>query len=225
MVVRLIVQTLLWCAFMGVLLFWPAGTLHWPAAWIFLIEMAALSIGVGIWLAKRDPALLAERMTLFVQRGQKAWDRAFIAAFLVSWCGWLVLMALDAERYHWSTVPVWLQAVGALCFALCMYVAALTFRENSYASPVIKIQRERGQHVISTGRYRYVRHPMYAGALLFFVGVPLLLGSWWGLAAVPFMTILLGGRAVMEERLLAAELEGYTEYMARVRYRLVPGVW
>jgi protein-S-isoprenylcysteine O-methyltransferase Ste14 len=90
---------------------------------------------------------------------------------------------------------------------------------------VVKIQRERGQKVVTSGPYRYMRHPMYAGALLFFLGAPLLLGSWWGLAVAPLMVVVLGIRAVLEERTLIAELEGYGDYAARVRYRLVPGVW
>lgn len=122
-------------------------------------------------------------------------------------------------------MPVWAQATGAILIALCMYLAYLTFRENSYAAPVIKIQRERGHHVVSTGPYAHVRHPMYAGAVLFFIGTPLLLGSWWGLAAAPLIAAVMAVRAVLEERVLADELPGYREYATRVRYRLIPGVW
>ena len=89
----------------------------------------------------------------------------------------------------------------------------------------MKIARERGHRVVSTGPYACVRHPMYAGALLFFIGTPLLLGSWYGLAAVPVLTVVLAARAVMEERMLADELPGYRDYATRVRYRLIPGLW
>jgi protein-S-isoprenylcysteine O-methyltransferase Ste14 len=225
MIVRLIVQTVIWLAVMGAVLFASAGRLDWPGAWVFLLEMAVLGIGTGLWLGWRDPALLAERMASPIQKGQKTWDKAFMAALIVLWMLWLALMALDASRYKWSAVPAWLQAMGAVCLALCIYISALTFRENSYAAPVVKIQKERGHKVISTGPYRYVRHPMYAGALLFFIGLPPLLGSWWGLAVAPLFIILIGIRAIMEERMLAAELEGYSDYAARVRYRLIPHFW
>jgi protein-S-isoprenylcysteine O-methyltransferase Ste14 len=128
-------------------------------------------------------------------------------------------------RFGWSHVPPWLQAVGAIGVALCMLLAFLTFRENSYAVPVVRVQRERGQHVVSTGPYGYVRHPMYTGAVCLFVGAPLLLGSWFGLALASLLVALLAARAVLEERTLADELEGYRDYAARVRYRFVPLVW
>jgi protein-S-isoprenylcysteine O-methyltransferase Ste14 len=141
------------------------------------------------------------------------------------WGGWLVLMALDAVRFRWSQVPLWAQALGAILIALCMYMAYLVFRENSFAAPTVKMQTERGHRVVTSGPYAYVRHPMYAGALLYFIGTPLLLGSWYGLAAAPLMVAILAVRAVKEERMLAEELAGYRGYAARVRYRLVPWVW
>jgi protein-S-isoprenylcysteine O-methyltransferase Ste14 len=134
-------------------------------------------------------------------------------------------MALDAVRFGWSRMPIWAQAIGAILIALCMYVACLTFRENSYAAPVVKIASERGHRVVSSGPYAYVRHPMYAGALLFFIGAPLLLGSWYGLAVAPALIAVLAARAVMEERMLADELPGYRDYAMRVRCRLIPGLW
>ena len=104
-------------------------------------------------------------------------------------------------------------------------MAVLTFRENSYASPVVKIQEDRGQMTVMTGPYAFVRHPMYAGAIPYFLGTPLLLGSLWGLVLAPFIIALLGLRAMMEERTLDAELPGYEDYAAQVRYRLIPFVW
>jgi protein-S-isoprenylcysteine O-methyltransferase Ste14 len=148
-----------------------------------------------------------------------------VAAFIALLLGWFVLMPFDAVRFRWSSVPQWVQGVGALLIALGLFVVHLTFRENTYAAPVVKIQTERGHRVVSTGPYAYVRHPMYAGMLLLFAGTPLLLGSWWGLAAAPVLAALLAARAVLEERTLANELPGYREYAARVRYRVIPRVW
>jgi protein-S-isoprenylcysteine O-methyltransferase Ste14 len=210
---------------MAVLLFVPAGTVAWPAAWVFLIEMAAASLAVGLWLARHDPALLRERMSGVFQRRQERGDKVLMAVFLVLMLAWLPAMALDAMRYRCSHVPVWLQGLGALAVLACFYVIFLTFRANSYTAPVVKIQAERGHRVVTAGPYRVVRHPMYAGTILFFLGVPLLLGAWYGLAFAPVLTGLLAVRALMEERMLTARLEGYPAYAARVRYRLIPFVW
>jgi len=222
---KLIGRSIVWTALQAALLFAAAGTLRWPAGWIFLAEMTGLGLAVGLWLAQHDPALLAERMAAGFQAAQKTWDKVFMGTLFVVWAGWLVLMALDAARFRWSQVPLWLQVVGAVLIALCMWMFFLTFRENSYAAPVVKIQAERGHQVVSTGPYAYVRHPMYAGALLLFVGIPLLLGSWYGLAGALVLTALLVVRIVMEERTLADELPGYRAYAARLRWRLVPGIW
>ncbi|HXP74809.1 MAG TPA: hypothetical protein VN823_11740 [Stellaceae bacterium] len=143
MIRRLIVSTAGMIVVIAAFLFAPAGTLDWPAAWGFLAEMGVLSLAVGLWLARHDPALLAERLGSPFQQAQKAWDKVFMAVLMVLYFGWLILMGLDA-RWAISRVPVWLQALGALDVALSNYVVFLTFRENSYAAPVVKIQRERG---------------------------------------------------------------------------------
>jgi protein-S-isoprenylcysteine O-methyltransferase Ste14 len=225
LVSKLIIKTVVWNTLQAVLLFVSAGTVRWPAGWVFLAEMGVLGLAVGLWLAHHDPALLAERMSAGFQATQKTWDKVFMVSLFILWNGWLVLMALDAARFRWSQVPIWVQTIGAVLIALCMYVFYLTFRENTYAAPVVKIQTERGHRVVTTGPYALVRHPMYAGALLLFIGIPLLLGSWYGLAAVLVIVALLIARIVMEERTLTDELPGYPEYAARVRWRLAPGIW
>jgi protein-S-isoprenylcysteine O-methyltransferase Ste14 len=222
---RLIRKSLVGLAIMLVLLFVPAGTLAWPAAWIFLIEFGLASTLITRWLQRHNPALLEERMKPLIQREQKPWDRRLMTAFLVLWCAWFVVMSLDAARFGWSHVPLWLQALGAVAIAIAMYIVFLIMRTNSFAVPVVKIQAERGHRVISDGPYAIVRHPMYGGTLLLVLGIPLLLGSWWGLALAPIIILLFAVRAVLEERTLMAELPGYTDYAARVRHRMVPGVW
>jgi len=211
--------------FLGVILFGAADTLNWPEAWIYLALSAVMSFGGGFWLARHDPALLAERLDSLIQRDQKRWDKILMVVMLALWIGWLILLGLDAKRFHWSDVPLPVQIAGFVLVCLGSYVVWLTFKENSYAAPVIKIQKERGHLVVSTGSYAYVRHPMYAGALLIIAGTPLLLGSWWGLTAGAALMLLIALRAVLEERTLAAELAGYADYAARVRYRLVPHLW
>ncbi|MCI0434872.1 MAG: isoprenylcysteine carboxylmethyltransferase family protein [Gemmatimonadetes bacterium] len=222
---RLVRKSVVGLAIMLVLLFVPAGTLAWPAAWVFLLEFSLASALITRWLLRHNPALLEERMKPLIQREQKPWDRILMAAFLFLWCGWFVVMSLDAARFRWSEVPLWLQVLGAIAIAVAMYIMHVIMRTNSFAVPVVKIQAERGHRVISDGPYAIVRHPMYGGTLLLIAGIPLLLGSWWGLALSPVLILLFAVRAVMEERTLMAELPGYADYATRVRYRLVPMIW
>lgn len=225
MIVRLLVRSVLGFAITAALLFVPAGTIHWPGAWVLLALFTILSLTFSIWLAYRDPALLEERLGSVAQEGQPLGDKILLLLLLVLVVGWSVFMAFDAVRFGWSNVPVWVQVLGAIAVFAGLCISQWTLLENSFAAPVVKIQRERKQHVISTGPYRCVRHPMYAGAIILFTGVPLLLGSWWGLAWVPFLTALLGARILIEEKVLRSGLEGYDDYAARVPYRLIPLVW
>jgi protein-S-isoprenylcysteine O-methyltransferase Ste14 len=212
-------------AVFGALLFVCAGTLLWPAAWAFMALFFGFALAIVVWLARKEPELLAERMSSPMQSGQPLWDKVFVVAVMVLFVAWLILMPLDAVRFGYSEVPGWLQIFGALGVLLSFYIMFLTFRENAYLAMVVKVQQERGQSVVSTGPYRYVRHPMYASTFLFFPGSALLLGSWWGLM---FCTVLLGllvWRIPLEERMLENGLTGYDEYARRVRYRLIPHVW
>ena len=225
MIVRLIVQTLIWFGTMAILLFLAAGTFAWPGAWAYLVLMVALSFTLGIDLARRDPGLLRERMGSPLQRDQPTADKALLIALLLVIFAWLVLMGLDAKRFAWSSVPALMQVLGALITLWSIWFCYRTMRENSFAAPVIKLQLERGQRVISTGPYAFVRHPMYFGAAFYFIGVALLLGSWWGVIFAFVLIGLLCIRIPIEEMVLLAGLECYDEYPARVRYRLIPHVW
>jgi protein-S-isoprenylcysteine O-methyltransferase Ste14 len=225
MVTKLVVHTFLWLGGMGVVLFLSAGTLDWPAAWVFLAEMLALSLLTGVWLARHDPALVNERLRPPIQKDQPAADKIVLSLIMLSIAALFVLVPLDAVRFRWSSVPLWVQALGALSILLSVVIGYWTMRENSFAAPVVKIQKDRGQTVISTGLYDYVRHPMYVSALLFLVGVPLLLGSWWGLAFAPVFAALLVVRIRIEEKALRQGLEGYDAYARQVPYRLVPLIW
>ncbi|MDF0518446.1 isoprenylcysteine carboxylmethyltransferase family protein [Bradyrhizobium yuanmingense] len=224
MIARLLLRNTMFVIGMGALLFTCAGTLHWPSAWVFLATSALLGPLCGWWLYRTDPALLAERLRPVLQKDQPAADKMFMALFVVAILVWLVLMGLD-RRVRSSDMPTALQVLGLGLFLGSTLFTMWVFRENSFAAPVVKLQTERAQHVISTGPYAYVRHPMYSGMILFFTGVPLLLGSWWGLAMMPLLLALLAVRIPIEERTLREGLPGYTDYTARVRYRLIPGVW
>jgi protein-S-isoprenylcysteine O-methyltransferase Ste14 len=225
MITRMVVQTVLWLMAMGAVLFLAAGDWRWPQGWVLLGELTVLAFAVSFWLLRYDPALLESRLSSPMQRDQKAWDRIFMVAACVAFIGWMVLIGLDARRFRWSHVPSWGQALGAVLIVLCMALVWQTFRFNSFAAPQVRVQTGRAHRVITGGPYRVVRHPMYAGALLYFLGMPLLLGSWWGVLSAPLMTAGLGMRAVGEERMLRRELPGYDDYTRRVRFRLVPGLW
>ncbi|MCS3928399.1 protein-S-isoprenylcysteine O-methyltransferase Ste14 [Bradyrhizobium elkanii] len=224
MIAKLLLQNTITTAGMGALLFACAGTMHWPSAWVFLATCALLGPLCGWWLYRVDPALLAERLRPVLQRDQPAADKAFMIVFVIAMLAWLAAMGLD-RRTQFSDMPVALQALGLVLFVLSTLFILWVFRENSFAAPVVKLQADRAQRVVSTGPYAHVRHPMYSGMILFFAGVPLLLGSWWGLAMAPVIVVLFAVRIGIEERTLREGLPGYSDYMTRVRYRLLPGVW
>ncbi len=204
-------------------LFVPAGTVAWTAGWVYLLLFAVFSIAITLWLLRHNPGLLEERIGF--KPNQKTWDKIFIVALNVVFFVWLVLMPLDAVRFHWSRMPVRLQAVGAIVLLFSFYLFYLTFRENPYLSRLVRVQEDRGQTVVSTGPYRYVRHPMYTGAFLYFLGTALLLGSWYGVLFEPIFAGMIAVRAVLEERMLREQLKGYDAYMAQVKYRFIPHVW
>lgn len=214
MIARLLKQSLIGFGALGVLLFVPTGTLYWPAAWVLLVTMTILGFGSGLWLAKTDPELLAERMSPMMQADQPKADKIFVMAFAATALIWFVVMGLD-RRFQASHVPPPLQAIGLLMLVSSIGAMMWVMRKNSFAVPVVKVQTERGQHVIDTGPYAYVRHPMYSAVVVLFVGVPLELGSWWGVAIAPLFVVLFAIRAVIEERALEAGLPGYANYITR----------
>jgi len=148
-----------------------------------------------------------------------------VFAIFGGWAALHVVAGLDTVRYGWSQMPLWLGIVGALAVVMGIYVFHIVMRENSYASTVVKVDTERGHKVISTGPYAWVRHPMYTGAIFYFLGTALLLGSWCAFAIGIVLIAIIALRAVWEEEMLVNELPGYADYARRVKYRLVPGVW
>jgi protein-S-isoprenylcysteine O-methyltransferase Ste14 len=205
-----------------VVLFLAAGTLAWPAMWIFLLLFYSFVVVTVRWLVQRQPALLEERMSVFKPTAPR--DLMFLLLGAVSLL-WLLVMPLDAVRLRWSHVPFLLQAAGVVVLVSTFVMMYLAFRTNAYVTPTVRIQQERGQMVVSTGPYRYVRHPMYTGFHLFFLGLPLLLGSVVGLVLTPVLIGIVVRRAVLEERLLREALPGYDTYLAQVPSRFIPRLW
>ena len=206
-------------------LFGLAGTILWLAAWLFLFLFFGFVTGLATYLYWHDPELLAERMTV-LKADQFAWDKVWISLFYSLSALWFTLMPID-RRWHLSHIPgqpIWLQSVGVLLLLGSETLIFFAVRENAYASPVVRIQQ--GHKVIDTGLYALVRHPLYTGAILFYLGVPLLLGSGYGLAFSTSVFIeMLWVRTQHEEETLRRFLPDYEAYMRRVRWRFIPGIY
>jgi protein-S-isoprenylcysteine O-methyltransferase Ste14 len=211
--------------FPAILLFF-GGDWRWTEGWVYSILFYVMCSANLLYLHFKDPALLKERFGSPVQKEQKPWDKVVLLVFFLEFLVWFAIMPLDARRFHWSPVfPLWLRIAGALLLILAMALVFEALRENTFAAPVVKMQKERGQKVISTGMYGVVRHPMYAGAVLLFISTPLLLGSVYGLAIGMLLIVTIAARSVGEEAMLKRELEGYSDYTKKVKWRIIPFVF
>lgn len=203
-------------------LFWPAGTFDYWQAWVFLAIFVISSAASSIYLAKANPAVLQRRLHGGPLAETRPVQKLAVTVLLSSFLGLIVVSSFD-RRFGWSHVPTWLVIVGELLVIIGLSAATLVVAQNNYAAASITV--ETGQTVTSTGLYGLVRHPMYAGSLVMMVGMPLALGSYWGLlAAIPAVASLVV-RIADEEKMLRHELQGYDEYTEKVRSRLVPLVW
>jgi protein-S-isoprenylcysteine O-methyltransferase Ste14 len=225
LILNLLVQTIAWFGFMGAIIFVAAGTIDYAGGWLYLSEMIAISVVFGLHIVRVDPGLLKERLKPPVQKDQPLADKLVLIPILLLMFGGMGFMAADAARWHWSMMPPSAQWAGCGLLLVAILFMYWTIRTNSFAAPVVKIQKDRGQAVITTGPYAIVRHPLYFGALFYIAGTSLVLGSWWGLATVPLLALLLGIRIGIEEMTLRMGLEGYDDYVRRVRWRLVPLIW
>ncbi len=205
------------------LLFGPAGTLAWPAGWAFLALFAVCSQGIGLWLLRTDPELLRRRMASPVAASQTPRDRAIAIAIFVMVALWVAFMGLDGGRLHLAPTPLWAKAIGAALIVLAFLGWAWVLAANRYAAITVGVMA--GQQVATGGPYAVVRHPMYALVPMLLIGGPLMTGSLWSLAFVIPAEALLAARTLGEEQVLTQGLAGYPEYAAKVRWRLVPGVW
>ncbi len=207
---------------MALLVFVPAGTVRYPAAWLYLALFFGLSAVVTRDLIRHDPALLARRMKGGPTAEPRPQQRLIMLAASLGFAALLVVPGLDF-RFGWSAVSPWAVGVGDALFVVGFGFIGRVYRENTYTSATVEVAPDQG--VISTGPYAIVRHPMYASALLYLCGTPLALGSYVGFVPLAAMLPFLLWRLLDEERMLARELPGYVDYQARVPYRLVPHVW
>jgi protein-S-isoprenylcysteine O-methyltransferase Ste14 len=207
---------------MAFLVFVPAGTLRYWQAWLYLSIFAGASILTTLYLMKHDPALLERRMRGGPTAETRPTQKLIMLGASVGFVGLLVVPALDV-RFGWSIVSPVVVLLGDALVIAGFYFISIVYRENTFTSATIEVAKD--QKVISTGPYAVVRHPMYASALLYLLGTPLALRSYWGLVAFGAVLPFLLWRLFDEERFLSANLPGYTEYRQRVRNRLVPFVW
>ncbi|MDD1683714.1 MAG: isoprenylcysteine carboxylmethyltransferase family protein [Methanoregula sp.] len=221
-----LVITFLYILLFPALLLFLSGDLFWPAGWIFCIWFILLCFFTILYLYRNNPALLEERYRQPGSGNQAVWDRYVVYGLVIGFTFWIVIMPLDAKRFGWSPVfPLWLNVLGGAGLAGSFFLFFRSYTDNTFLSPLVRIQEERKQQVVSTGVYGFVRHPMYLGGILMFIGAPLLVGSWYGLLTGLGLTVLLMARITGEEDVLARDLEGYRVYMQNVRYRLIPFLW
>ena len=207
---------------LGVLLFLPAWTFNYWQAWVFILVFQTSVNAIGLYLALKDPALFERRKKVGPAAEQNPAQKIIMSLALLSLVALLVVCALD-HRLGWSRMPVVASLIGDLLVMLGLYLNFIVFKANSFGASTI--QAAEAQKVISTGPYALIRHPMYGGVLIMVAGVPLALGSWWGLLILALVLPGLVWRILDEEQTLKRDLPGYLEYMQKVRYRLVPYLW
>jgi protein-S-isoprenylcysteine O-methyltransferase Ste14 len=211
-------------AALGALFFGVAGRADLPWVWSALGVFAAGHAGLVLAVFRRDPELVRERLSR--RPGVPRWDRVYAAASGALFLANVVAAALDVGRLEaGGGVPAPLRALGLAGIAAGLALMGWAMRVNTFFSRAVRIQRERGHRVVSAGPYRFVRHPGYLAAFLWWTGFNLAVGSWLGAALSLAVDALVVVRTALEDRFLQRELEGYADYARRVRYRLVPGVW
>lgn len=203
----------------GAFLFLPAWTLNYPHAYLFLTILFVPMLAVGIILYIQNPELLKKRLD---GKEKQATQKGVVSLSALMFPLGFVISALDF-RFGWSAVSPWIVIGASVLFLLGYLMYAEVMRENAYLSRTVEVQQ--GQKVISSGLYGVVRHPMYLATLLMFLPIPLILGSLWGLIPFAAYPVIIVVRILNEEKVLSGELEGYIEYKAKVKYRLIPFVW
>ncbi len=204
------------------LIFVSAGTIHFSQGWLFCVSFSFSTVGTGVYLMSRDPALLERRMRFGPRAESRPRQKIIVAVIFAMFAALLIVPGLD-HRFGWSQVPAAIVALANLLIIAAFGFFLLVLRENTFAASTITV--EAGQRLISSGPYAHVRHPMYAGAALLIFAMPIALGSLWGMLPAAFAIPVLIARILDEERTLSAELPGYDDYCRAVPYRLVPLVW
>jgi len=218
------IRLLAWTMAFAALLFAAAGTVAWPVAWAYLAIVTTITVVYAAIVVRLHPGLIEERLR--PPADAKRWDKPLVA--IVAVVGPMVLLLLCGldHRFGWSDpLPAWAQAAGLTAAAAGGALSNWAVAANRFFSGLVRIQRDRGHHVVDTGPYRFVRHPAYAGSMVYMIGVTFALASYVALAVAAVLSAVLVVRTALEDRTLQEELEGYADYARRVRFRIVPGVW
>jgi protein-S-isoprenylcysteine O-methyltransferase Ste14 len=216
------IQSALGVPILAAALFIPAGTFHYWQGWLFGAVFIVASSALGLYFLKHDPALLKRRMAVGPTAEREPTQKIIVTMLTISFLLMMVVPGLD-HRWHWSSVPVWLVLLANAGVILSFAIFFVVMKQNSYAAATIRV--EAGQPLVSTGIYGIVRHPMYSGALILMICMPLALGSYRTLLVLILALPVLVWRILNEENVLTRDLAGYTEYRRKVRYRLIPGIW
>jgi protein-S-isoprenylcysteine O-methyltransferase Ste14 len=222
---QLIFQFLLVLALLAGLLFIPAGRFDWLDAWIFVGAYGIFLSAYAVWGLLKDPRQLDERRRARTATNVKSWDRVILLLYTLFLVSLFIVCGLDAGRFHWSFIPAPAKGLAWLGMAGAGALIFWTLKTNTFLSRVARIQSDRGQVVVTSGPYQFVRHPMYLGIIILFLCSPIVLGSLWGLFPGGIICVLFIIRTVEEDRMLKGELTGYLEYTRKVRHRLLPGIW
>jgi protein-S-isoprenylcysteine O-methyltransferase Ste14 len=207
---------------MGWLLFVSARTFDYWQAWIFLAVFFAAAQAITFYLMRNDPKLLERRINAGPGAEKDKNQKIIQTLAMISFMAIFVFCGID-HRFGWSTAPAYVVATGDILVALGFLFIFFVFKENTFASGIIEVGAE--QKLITTGPYAFIRHPMYTGGLVMLLGVPLALGSWWGLFMIIPITLVIVWRLLEEEKFLAKNLSGYSGYRNKVTYRLLPLIW
>jgi protein-S-isoprenylcysteine O-methyltransferase Ste14 len=207
---------------LGVLVFLPAGTFNYWQGWVFIAVFTLATVIPTLYFARTNPATLQRRM-----HGGPIAEARTVQKFIIigAFSGLFAMTAFSAydHRVGWSKVPTAVCLIGDVLVVAGLSIGMLVLEQNNYAAATVRVEAD--QKLASRGLYKLVRHPMYAGNLILTLGIPLSLGSYWGLLFIIPSVLVLVFRILDEEKLLSQELAGYREYKQRVHYRLVPYVW
>jgi len=211
-----------WFLGLAAVLFGAAGRLDWPMAWAYLLLNAVAAVVILVF---GDPEMI--RVRCHREPGAKRWDMALAAVSFLWFCpATLIVAGLDYGRFHWSPpLPIPVEVLALVVLALATAFGCWAMVTNRFFAKFLRIQTERGHHVVTHGPYAFVRHPAYAGAVVGYTALPLALGSLWALIPAVVGLCLLVLRTFLEDQTLRKELNGYREYASRVRWRLLPGIW
>ena len=223
MTARLLIASVAGLGLFAAVIFWPAGTIDWLEGWLYFGLLTTSLFINFLYLRRVNPEVIEHRLQL--KKGTKPWDKLWAVFFAPVFMAIYLIAGFDAVRFEWSTMPLWLWPLGLALWLPGNALFTWAMGVNPFFEKTVRIQTERGHHVIDTGPYRFVRHPGYLGFFGWSLSTPLLLGSWW--AFIPALLSIAGLviRTVLEDRTLHEELGGYREYASRVCYRLIPGIW